>query len=57
MNRELKRVTMVVIGMFVVLFLAASTVQVFTADLLYADSRNTRTIFDSYHHLQRRCCR
>ena len=50
MNRELKRVTMVVIGMFVVLFLAASTIQVFTADLLYADSRNTRTIFDSYRY-------
>ena len=50
MNRELKRITMVVIGMFLVLFLAASTIQVFTADMLYADSRNTRTIFDSYRY-------
>ncbi|MEY4533172.1 MAG: hypothetical protein RI926_941 [Actinomycetota bacterium] len=50
MNRELKRVTLVVIGMFVVLFLASSTIQVFTADQLYADERNTRTTFDSYRY-------
>jgi peptidoglycan glycosyltransferase len=50
MNRELKRVTLVIMGMFVVLFIAASTIQVFTADQLYADERNTRSTFDSYRY-------
>ncbi len=50
MNRELKRVTLTVIGMFVALFMAASVVQVFTADALYADARNTRTTFDNYRY-------
>lgn len=50
MNRELKRVTFVVIGMFLALFVASSVIQVAVADQLYADSRNTRTIFDSYRY-------
>lgn len=50
MNRELKRISLVVMGMFVVLFLASSMIQVFSADQLYADSRNTRTVFDSYRY-------
>lgn len=50
MNRELKRVTLAVIAMFVALFVAASIVQVATADILYADGRNTRTTFDSYRY-------
>lgn len=50
MNRELKRVSIAVIAMFLTLFIAASIVQVATADVLYADSRNTRTLIDSYRY-------
>lgn len=50
MNRELKRVSMVVIAMFLTLFIASSIIQVAQADQLYADSRNTRTMYDSYRY-------
>ena len=48
MNRELKRVSIVVMLMFVALFSSTSIVQAFQADSLSADPRNTRTLYDSY---------
>ena len=48
MNRELKRVSIVVLAMFVALFVSASLIQVIQVDSLAADGRNTRTIYDSY---------
>jgi len=48
MNRELKRVSIVVMLMFVALLASTSIVQVFQSDNLSADDRNTRTILDSY---------
>ncbi|MBG6212582.1 MAG: penicillin-binding protein 2 [Cryobacterium sp.] len=48
MNRELKRVSIVVMLMFVALLSSTSIVQAFQADNLSADPRNTRTLFDSY---------
>jgi peptidoglycan glycosyltransferase len=48
-NRELKRVSMIVIGMFVALFVSASLIQVIQVDTLAADGRNTRTLYDSYN--------
>lgn len=50
MNRELKRVTAVVFAMFLALFVAASIIQVGVADELYADQRNTRSMYDSYKY-------
>ncbi len=49
MNRELKRLTVFVLLMFVALFVASSTIQVGFADQLNADSRNTRVVNDSYN--------
>lgn len=48
MNRELKRVSVVVLLMFVALLTSTSIVQAFQADNLSADARNTRTLYDSY---------
>ena len=48
MNRELKRVSIVVMLMFVALLTSTSIVQVFQADNLSADARNTRTFLDSF---------
>ena len=48
MNRELKRVSIVVLLMFVALLTSTTIVQVFQADSLSADARNTRTLYDSY---------
>ncbi len=48
MNKELKRLSVVVILMFAALFASSSIVQVFQADNLHDDSRNTRTLYDSY---------
>ena len=48
MNRELKRVSIVVMLMFVALLSSTSIVQAFQADNLSADPRNTRTLYDSY---------
>lgn len=48
MNRELKRVSIVVMLMFVALFSSTSIVQAFEAESLSADPRNTRTLYDSY---------
>ncbi|MBF4461069.1 MULTISPECIES: peptidoglycan D,D-transpeptidase FtsI family protein [unclassified Rathayibacter] len=48
MNRELKRVSFVVLTMFVALFLSTTTIQVLQADALSDDSRNTRTLYESF---------
>ena len=48
MNRELKRISIVVMLMFVALLSSTSIVQAFQADNLSADPRNTCTLFDSY---------
>jgi len=49
MNRELKRLSLFVLLLFIALFAASSTIQVGYADQLNADSRNTRAINDSYN--------
>jgi peptidoglycan glycosyltransferase len=48
MNRELKRVSIVVLLMFVALLTSTTVIQAFQADNLAADARNTRTLYDSY---------
>ncbi|WP_213816819.1 penicillin-binding protein 2 [Glaciihabitans sp. dw_435] len=48
MNKELRRISTVVLLMFVALFVSTSIIQVFSSDTLKADSRNTRTRIDSY---------
>ena len=48
MNRELKRVAVVVFVMFMALFVATSIIQVLQADNLAADGRDTRVLYDSY---------
>jgi penicillin-binding protein A len=48
MNRELKRVSIFVMLMFVALLGSTTVIQVFEADNLSADARNTRTLYDSY---------
>ncbi|MCX7522740.1 penicillin-binding protein 2 [Microbacterium sp. STN6] len=48
MNRELKRVSFVVLAMFVTLFVSTSILTVFQADTLAADPRNQRVRQDSY---------
>ncbi|AZZ50063.1 penicillin-binding protein 2 [Rathayibacter rathayi] len=48
MNRELKRVSLVVLTMFVALFVSTTTIQVIGADSLEEDRRNTRTINERF---------
>ncbi|QEO14495.1 penicillin-binding protein 2 [Agromyces intestinalis] len=48
MNRELKRVTIVSLLMFLTLFVAATIIQYAQADALAQDSRNSRTLYDSF---------
>ncbi len=48
MNKELKRVSIVVLLMFIALFTSTSIIQVVSADSLRADGRNSRTLFASY---------
>lgn len=48
MNRELARVSAVVVLMFATLFVSSSVITVFQADNLKVDSRNTRTLYASY---------
>ncbi len=50
MNRELKRISAVVLVMFAALFIASSTVQVFQAEALHDDARNSRTAYESYEY-------
>jgi len=48
MNREIKRVSVIVLGMFLALLVSTTILQVFQADTLNADARNTRALNDSY---------
>ncbi|AGW40309.1 penicillin binding protein transpeptidase domain-containing protein [Leifsonia xyli subsp. cynodontis DSM 46306] len=48
MNREIKRVSTVVLAMFLALLVSTSIIQVFQTDALAADARNTRARNDSY---------
>ncbi|HEV7185273.1 MAG: peptidoglycan D,D-transpeptidase FtsI family protein [Actinomycetales bacterium] len=48
MNREIKRVSTVVLAMFLALLVSTSILQVFQADTLAADARNSRALNDSY---------
>ncbi len=48
MNRELKRISAVVMAMFASLFVASSLIQFGFADTLNSDQRNVRTLYDSY---------
>lgn len=48
MNKELRRVSVVVLLMFLALFGSSTVIQVVQQDTLRADGRNTRTILDSY---------
>lgn len=48
MNRQLKRVSIVVLLMFVALLTSTSILQVAAADSLNADGRNVRALYDSY---------
>lgn len=48
MNKELRRVSTVVLLMFIALFASTSVIGVFEADNLRADGRNTRVILESY---------
>jgi len=47
-NKELKRVSIVVLLMFVALFTSTSVIQVVSADALGSDPRNVRTLYDSF---------
>jgi penicillin-binding protein A len=47
-NKELKRVSTVVLLMFVALFISSSVIQVLAVDELKADGRNSRTLYASY---------
>ena len=48
MNKELRRVMLVIVTMFVALFVSASLIQVLSADSLAQDPRNVRSVYDSY---------
>lgn len=48
MNRELKRVSVLILVMFLALFASGTVIQVVQSDALAADGRNTRTLYDSF---------
>ena len=48
MNKELKRVSAVVLALFLALFVSSSVIQVFAVDSLKADHRNVRVLYDSF---------
>jgi peptidoglycan glycosyltransferase len=47
-NKEIRRVSIIIVAMFLALFVSSSIIQVGTADELNADPRNTRTLEASY---------
>jgi penicillin-binding protein A len=47
-NKELRRVSLVVVLMFTTLFLSTSIIQVFAVDSLASDGRNVRVLYDSF---------
>ncbi len=48
MNKELRRVSIVVLMMFIALFGSSTVIQVFQQDNLKADGRNARTLYASF---------
>jgi len=48
MNRELRRISVATLAMFLALFVSTSVIQVFAVDDLRADARNVRTLYESY---------
>ena len=48
MNRELRRVSLVVTAMFLALFMSATNLQVLSSESLSKDQRNVRAIYDGY---------
>ena len=48
MNRELRRVSLVIMAMFAALFVSSTAIQFGFADSLNNDPRNVRTLYDSY---------
>ena len=48
MNRELRRVSVVIAAMFLSLFVASSSIQFLNQDSLTNDPRNVRSVYDSY---------
>jgi peptidoglycan glycosyltransferase len=48
MNKELRRVSIVVLLMFIALFGSSTVIQVFQQDNLKADGRNSRTLYASF---------
>jgi len=48
MNKELRRVSIATLAMFLALFVSTSVIQVFAVDDLRADDRNVRTLYASY---------
>ena len=48
MNKELKRVSIAVLLMFIALFCSGTFITVFQVDELRADDRNVRTLYDSF---------
>jgi penicillin-binding protein A len=48
MNKELRRVSLVALAMFLTLFVSTSVIQVFAVDGLRADGRNSRTLLETY---------
>ncbi|MEY4479218.1 MAG: hypothetical protein RL276_1523, partial [Bacteroidota bacterium] len=48
MNRELKRISILIFLMFLSLFVATTGIQVIGADSYTADQRNVRSIYDGY---------
>ena len=48
MNKELRRVSMLILAMFLALFTSTTIIQVVQQDQLQADARNTRTLYASF---------
>ncbi|MEY4436737.1 MAG: hypothetical protein RL100_201 [Actinomycetota bacterium] len=48
MNRELKRVSILIFAMFLSLFIASTSIQVLGAEGYSQDQRNVRAVYDSY---------
>jgi peptidoglycan glycosyltransferase len=48
LNRELKRVVILIMAMFISLLVSSSTIQVLAADELGRDQRNVRSVYDAY---------
>lgn len=48
MNKELRRISIATLAMFLALFVSTSVIQVFEVDELRADPRNVRTLYASY---------